>query len=412
LPQPPDRWERDTLPSRLDRYEPAWLSQLASSGELEWAGSARHTDTGATTLASIRFFPRGEESIWLAPPAAPLSPDAQRVRDVLGQRGASFFGELATTTALGPAALRDALRELVAAGAATNDTIEAMREIIRMRPLPQRETPADASRWPSEISGAPDSPVVQRRVSAYRLPKWRRPDLPGPRSGWVGRWSLIAVDDAEKPPEDEHAEIVARRWLDRYGVVTSDWWRRERPPVPWRSVYRELKRLEQRGEVRRGYFVEGFAGAQFAMPAAVELLRGVREEMTGTDAPIVAIAASDPANVFNVPIPTRTTAALEHPKGRGAVLVVRGCSVILSAEYAGQRVTVRAEAAEADVTAAARLLAEYVQRRRSSTGLTRRRCTVDRIDGGPAASSRWAGAFAAAGYRRIPRGFEFEPLSH
>ncbi len=411
LPQPPDRWERDTLPSRLDRYEPAWLSQLASSGELEWAGSARHTDTGATTLASIRFFPRGEESIWLAPPAAPLSPDAQRVRDVLGQRGASFFGDLATTTALGPAALRDALRELVAAGVATNDTIEAMREIIRMRPLPQRETPADASRWPSEIAGVPDSPVVQRRVSAYRLPKWRRPDLPGPLSGWVGRWSLIEVDDAEKPPEDEHAEIVARRWLDRYGVVTSDWWRRERPPVPWRSVYRELKRLEQRGEVRRGYFVEGFAGAQFAMPAAVELLRGVREEMTGTDAPIVAVAASDPANVFNVPIPTRTTAPLEHPKGRGAVLVVRGSSVILSAEYAGQRVTVRAEAAEADVTAAARLLAEYVQRRRSSTGLTRRRCTVERIDGGPAASSRWAGAFAAAGYRRIPRGFEFEPLS-
>jgi len=411
LPQPPDRWERDTLPSRLDHYEPAWLSHLASSGQLEWAGSARQTDTGTTTLAAIRFFPRGEESIWLSTAAGPLTGDAQRVRDALAKRGASFFGDLAEHTGLGPAAIRDALRELVAAGVATNDTVEAMREIIRMRPLPRREASADASRWPSEISGLPEAPVVQGRVSAYRLPKWRRPDLPGPRSGWVGRWSLISVGDGEKPPEDEHAEIVARRWLDRYGVVTSDWWRRERPPVAWRAIYGELKRLEQRGELRRGYFVEGLAGAQFAVPAAVELLRGVREETTGNEAPMVPIAASDPANVFNLPLPTRTTAPLEHPRGRGAVLVVRGSGVILSAEYAGQRVTVRPDADESDVTAAARLLAEYVQRRRSSTGLTRRRCTIERIDGAPAAASRWAGAFAAAGYRRIPRGLEFEPLA-
>ena len=63
------------------------------------------------------------------------------------------------------------------------------------------------------------------------------------------------------------------------------------------------------------------------------------------------------------------------------------------------------------MTAAARVLAEYVDRRRSSLGLTRRRCTVERIDGAAAGVSRWAAAFAAAGYRRIPRGFEFEPLA-
>jgi len=408
LPQPPDRWERDTLPSRLDRYEPAWLSQLAASGELEWAGTARRTDAGAATLGAIRFFPRGEDVIWLPPTALPLSPEAQRIRDVLAQRGASFFGDLLSATAMRPPALRDGLRELVAAGVATNDTIEAMREVVRMRVLPQRESPTEASRWPSEIIGR--SPTVQRRVSAYRLPKWRRPDVPGPKSGWVGRWSLIAIDDADRPSEDEHAEIVARRWLDRYGVVTSDWWRRERPPISWRSIYRELKRLEERGEVRRGYFVEGFAGAQFALPAAVELLRGVREE-AGPDAPMVAFAASDPANVYTVPMPSRTASPLERPRGRGGVLVVRGVRVMLSAESAGQRVAVRADAEEADITSAARVLAEYVERRRSSAGLTRRRCTVERIDGVAAAGSRWAGAFAAAGFRRVPRGLEFEPLS-
>src|SRR6185437_5504705 len=95
LPQPPDRWERDTLPSRLERYEPAWLSRFASSGELMWAGSARPVDTGVPTLAAIRFFARGEEAIWLAASGtAALSADAQRIHDALTRRGASFFGDL------------------------------------------------------------------------------------------------------------------------------------------------------------------------------------------------------------------------------------------------------------------------------------------------------------------------------
>ena len=413
LPQPPDRWERDTLPSRLDQYDPPWLSQLASSGELMWAGSERLTGAGASVLGAIRFFPRGEEGLWLRATAGAtaLSTDAQRVRDVLAQRGASFFGDLQSASGLGAAAVRHAIRELVAQGIVTNDTVEAMREIVRTRPLPQRESRADPTRWRSDVLGAPAIPVVQQRVSAYRLPKWRRPDVPGPQGGWVGRWSLIVIGDASRPPEEEHAEIVARRWLDRYGVVTSDWWRRERPPIGWRSIYRELKRLEHRGEVRRGYFVEGMAGAQFALPAAVELLRGVRDETSDRDVPIVAVAASDPANVYNLPLGTRTPSPLEHPRGPGSVLVFRGSAVILSAESSGRRVTVREDAEESDVTAGARILAEYVQRRRSSLGLTRRRCTIERIDGGAPSASRWAGAFAAAGYRRIPRGLEFEPLA-
>ncbi len=412
LPQPPDRWERDTLPSRLERYEPGWLSQFASSGELMWAGSARPTDAGAPTLAAIRFFARGEEGIWLATSGAnAVSADAQRIRDALAQRGASFIGDLQAATGLGPAALRDGIRELVANSLATNDTVEAMREVVRTGPLPPRAPRTDPTRWRYDVLGATIPPMVQPRISAHRLPKWRRPDVPGPQGGWVGRWSLIALDPAVRPQAEEHAEIVARRWLDRYGVVTSDWWRRERPPISWRSVYRELKRLEHRGEVRRGYFVEGMAGAQFALPAAVELLRGVRDEAASRDMPIVALAAPDPANVYNLRLPQRTPTPLENPRGPGAVLVLRGTSVVMSAESSGRHVTVRQDADDADVTAGARLLAEYAQRRRSSIGLTRRRYTVERIDGAAPASSRWAGAFAAAGYRRIPRGFEFEPLA-
>jgi hypothetical protein len=69
-------------------------------------------------------------------------------------------------------------------------------------------------------------------------------------------------------PEEERAERIARQWLARYGIVSRDWWRRERPPITWRAIYRELKRLEFRGEIRRGYFVKGLGGrnSRYLMP--------------------------------------------------------------------------------------------------------------------------------------------------
>lgn len=417
LPRSPERWERDYLPSRLERYDESWLAQLASTGQVMWAGSAlRNRDIASPLLSAIRFFPRGEAWYWDAstPHVAP-SADAQRVIEALEGGGASFFTDLLTSTGLGPAALRNALRELVALGVVTNDTVEALREVARVRALPPRgtEDDADPTRWlPPGYTPLIGRPVAQR-PSARRLPRWRRPDLPGPAAGWVGRWSLLRRDRQSPPAEDEHAELVARRWLDRYGIVTSDWWRRERPPVPWRAVYHELKRLEYRGEVRRGYFVEGMAGAQFALPAAVELLRAVRDE--GAAAPLVVLATSDPANPFSLSLALRTRTALENPKGAGSLLAVRGHTVVLSAESHGRRVTVRPDAGSSDVIVAARALAEYVSRRREATarrtaGDVRARCIVERIDGEGAGVSRWAAAFAAAGFRRVPRGLEFDPL--
>src|SRR5688572_23483713 len=106
----------------------------------------------------------------------------------------------------------------------------------------------------------------------------------------LGR-SLVARADAW----NAGPAAIARHWLARYGIVARNWWRRERPPVPWRSIYLELKRMEFRGEVRRGYFVRGLAGAQFALPEAVEQLRATEPDAT---APFVVIAASDPANPY------------------------------------------------------------------------------------------------------------------
>ena len=89
--------------------------------------------------------------------------------------------------------------------------------------------------------------------------------------------------------DEARAEAVARQWLERYAIVTRDWWRRERPAVSWRAIYRELRRLELRGEVRRGYFVRGLAGAQFATASAVDALR---EVATDLNAPAITMSAT------------------------------------------------------------------------------------------------------------------------
>src|SRR5689334_23905638 len=108
--------------------------------------------------------------------------------------------------------------------------------------------------------------------------------------------------------------MIAKQWLERYGVVSREIWRRERPAIGWRAVYRELKRLEFRGDVRRGYFVNGLTGAQFALPQAVELLRAsgptpstAEDRTTSPDdalraaqaeQPVIVMVASDPANAY------------------------------------------------------------------------------------------------------------------
>jgi ATP-dependent Lhr-like helicase len=414
LARPPEGWERDYLPARLGRYEPGWLSQLSSGGQLVWAGGARRDASDALALASLRFFPRGEGALWMSDDTPPLSEAAERVREALARHGASFLADIQAATGLGMLATRDALRELVAAGLATNDTVEAMREIVRTRALPGRaqrgrEAEADPTRWlPSSFTPSPNRPVVQRRVTARRLPKWRRPDLPGPVAGWVGRWSLLRTPGTwgEPPSEEEHAELVARQWLDRYGVVTRDWWRRERPPVSWRAIYRELKRLEYRGEVRRGYFVEGLGGAQFALPDAVERLRALRAE--AEDDAVVVMSASDPANPYSLALETMPRTALERPRGSGALLVTRRGRVLLAVEGRGRRVTIAPELADADVTVAARALGEHLTRGESPAFRRRpREPKLETIDGVPAALNSRVAAFVAAGWRRGTEGLTY-----
>jgi ATP-dependent Lhr-like helicase len=403
-------WERDYLPARVVDYDEGQLAALAASGELVWAAVPRQEDgSGAAhqAIGRIRFFERGTGRLWLGEPVSEesLSERARAVLAALRQQGASFVADLQGATGLAAQGTRDALHELVAAGLVTNDTMGALRDVLRWRPVfpVKRRDEPDPTRWLPADYVPSGRPIVQRRVNPRRLAKWRRPDLE-PTARWGGRWSLVHTPGTRGPEVDPSAlaEQIARQWLKRYGVVSREWWKRERPAVSWREIYQELKRLEFRGEVRRGYFVAGLTGAQFALPEAVEMLRAPAMD----EAEPIVMAVSDPANVYALPVaPGVEVDPLARPRGAGALLVTIAGRVVVVAEGRGTKLRVRADATPTEVSSAARALAErLVARQRRGR---RRDVVVETVDGERAVGSRWVSALREAGFKGMGTGLRY-----
>jgi len=129
------------------------------------------------------------------------------------------------------------------------------------------------------------------------VPSWRRTSARA--DGAVGRWSLVR---REKPETAPPAEFVAWQLLQRTGVVFRKTLAREKQPLPWRDLARACRLLEARGEIRGGRFVAGFDGEQYALPAAITLLRSVRKTREGAGAP-VSVSAADPLNLRGILTP-------------------------------------------------------------------------------------------------------------
>jgi ATP-dependent helicase Lhr and Lhr-like helicase len=167
---------------------------------------------------------------------------------VLRSRGALFFRQL--VDAVGSASVTDtdallALWELVWAGLVTNDTLAPLRALV------------------SGGAGRPGGrPARRRRGPAF-------PSRLGPPAG-QGRWSLAPEREGDAT---RRLHAATERLLDRYGVVTRGSVVAERLPGGFAGAYAVLKAMEDRGSCRRGYFVDGLGGAQFAIPGAVDRLR-------------------------------------------------------------------------------------------------------------------------------------------
>jgi ATP-dependent Lhr-like helicase len=103
-------------------------------------------------------------------------------------------------------------------------------------------------------------------------------------------------------------ERLAGQYLRRYGVVLRDLLAREAGAPPWRELLGVYRRLEARGQIRGGRFVQGFAGEQFALPEAVEALRAVRR--SPRDGERIEISAADPLNLAGILTPGERVAAV------------------------------------------------------------------------------------------------------
>jgi ATP-dependent Lhr-like helicase len=293
--------ERDVLPARVDEYRPSQLDELCTAGDVVWVGAgAIGSNDGRVRLCFADqlplLAPGWERS---DPPAGELH---EAIRVGLAVRGASFWNQL-RATALGASdtELLAALWDLVWAGEVTNDSLAPLRAI-------------------TGSSGA----RAARRQQPYRgRPRPGRLARIGPPAG-AGRWSLVAPLLEPVPPPTEAAHATALQLVERHGVVTREAVLAEGVVGGYASVYGILKVLEERGQVRRGYFVSGLGAAQFALPGAVDRLRQVRERAddtgTGAVAAPVVLAATDPSQPYGAALSWPETVG--RPARTGGALVV------------------------------------------------------------------------------------------
>ena len=290
-------WESELLPARIKDYSIAWLDDLCSAGRIAWT----RLRTGGESLvraAPIVLLPRRELGVWTglamgrqAVDDAPLSSRAQKVADCLREHGALFFDELVDAARLLETELEDALSELVARGRVSCDSFSGLRALL----LPASKRPASYAR------------------------NGRRASLTGIAD--AGRWSLTRAAALPLPLAGEGwgegVEHLARVLLRRYGVVCWRLLEREAPWLPpWRELLRVYQRLEARGEIRGGRFIDGVVGPQFALPEAVAAMRAVRQR--AHDGALIAVSANDPLNLVG-----GLVAGDKLPRQPGARLLLR-----------------------------------------------------------------------------------------
>jgi ATP-dependent Lhr-like helicase len=313
---PAGSWESEILPARVADYDPAWLDTLCLSGKLTWLrlSPPRLSPEKLSSSTPVRSTPvvllnRKNLSIWTrgfpAPPesnGAQLATNTQIVHEYLRDHGASFFVDIIAGTKLLPSMVEEALGELVFRGLVSADSFTGLRALLtplgrstrrevekRKRKRRQFYSMDNAGRW------------VRLRHETER--RQEHPDAaapPGtPRAPFFPNAS--AGDSNGAPIDRETIEAIARKLLQRYGIVFRKVLERESIVVPWRDLLRVYRRLEARGEIRGGRFVGGFSGEQFASPEAVQLLRSIRR--TPADGSMISVSAADPLNLVGVITP-------------------------------------------------------------------------------------------------------------
>ncbi|GAB3141244.1 Lhr family helicase [Microbispora hainanensis] len=435
---PASALESLVLPARVPGYSPALLDELTSSGEVVWVGQG--SLPGGDGWVGL-YFADTAPLLLPAPSEITMTPLHEQILEILSGGGALFFRELSNriaTAALGDAVpplpgpdAASARRARILGRAAPGVTPGSAAAGASTSVTPGSAAPDDTTLaaalwdlvWAGRITGdtlAPLRSTLGTGRPAHRPPATRRrravlPTRSGPPTV-SGRWWLLPAPSADAT---QRAHAQAEVLLERHGVLTRGGITGERLPGGFSAVYQVLRAFEESGRCRRGYFVEGLGGAQFALPGAVDRMRAMSstrfsaqsstrpdpaEDLWSIPAPppprrAVVLAATDPANPYGAALPWPDRADdVTHKPGRkaGALVVLVEGTLILYVERGGK--TLLSYGPEEDLRPAVQALAVAVKR--GALG----KLTVERADGAAITDSPLAQALEAAGFHPTPRG--------
>ncbi|HEV2215781.1 MAG TPA: DEAD/DEAH box helicase, partial [Terracidiphilus sp.] len=288
-PIPASLLESSIFPARIPGYSSAHLDTLIAAGEVAWAGVEPLGERdGRIALFLADKLPLLAQS---RPLAEPLTEREEKLLAVLESSGASFFESLHQAVGGGyPGESIDALWSLVWRGLITNDSLHALRSYIA-RPESSRASRRMRTGTPADRS----SSAGWNAGTAFRSRRTTPPNA-------QGRWSLLSVRAQQgseaAPTRTEASHALALQLLHRYGILLRESVAAENVPGGFSAVYDVLKALEESGRIRRGYFVSGLGATQFALPAAIDLLRQLRTEPPEEKPEFVQLSAADPANPY------------------------------------------------------------------------------------------------------------------
>lgn len=369
VPIPASMLESLVLPARVADYRPEMLDELLADGTARWSGAGQISDRDGW----VQLWPG---DVGLPSVDDPPSPAAGALLDRLRSGGAWRAADLADT-ALTEAEAQRLIWELAWAGRVSTDSFAAVRQ------------------WCGQ--------KVQRRV---RAPAPRRRMLPrtivaAAHAGGGVRWAVLPR--GELGPADQRVQDVGLL-LGRHGVLTKPAVVNESLVASFAQAYQVLTALEERGTIRRGYFVEGLGGAQFALPGAVERLRELQAAhdapgRTGPS-PVILLASCDPGNPYGAALAWPELEGHRPNRAAGSMVLLAGGELIAYLERGAHSLLVARQPGDPALSEAFAQLADTIDAGRVDE------ITIERINGGPALEARlYRDDLVQAGFAMVPQGF-------
>jgi ATP-dependent Lhr-like helicase len=405
-PLPASLLESSILPARIADFTSAGLDTLIAAGEVAWAGVEPIGERdGRIALFLADKLPVLAQQ---RPLLEPLTEREERLLAVLESTGASFFDSLHEAAGSGyPGETIEALWSLVWRGLITNDSLHALRA----------------------YTARPESARTPRRYQTGAVFRSRRTTPPTAQ----GRWSALPLRPTGQSAEDlrrtttERSHALALQLLNRYGVLLREHVAAENVPGGFSAVYDVLKALEESGRIRRGYFVGGLGATQFALPAAVDLLRQLRTEPPAEKPEFVQLAATDPANPYgsvlrwpDLPVADEDSESAPRILTRAAYaeVILRNGELVAWLKRANPHLLVFLPAEEPERSQAAAGLAHFLCTRGQERmrGSTHEGVLITTISGQPVAAHSMAHFLMDAGFHPGPLGMHLRrillPVTH